>query len=94
MPVILALPAAILISILVILLEAGIQTLIDELRSASERRNKLKQLDIRIRVWTSLAAEELDPVEKGYKTARLFNYAYEKSLAEAREKTDEKYITG
>ena len=90
MPVILALPSAILIAILVILLEAGIQTLIDELRSASERRNKLKQLDVRVRVWTSLAAEEPDPVEKGYKTARLLNLAYEKSLAEAREKKETK----
>lgn len=85
MPVILALPVSVMIALGGILLASAVQTAIDCAYELAERRRKIKQLDVRVRVWTSLAAEETDPIEKGYKTARLVNLAYEKTLAEARE---------
>ena len=45
MTIISALPLAVLIAILVVLLEAGIQTLIDELRRVSECRKEHKTND-------------------------------------------------
>ena len=80
MPVILALPASVLAALGGALLASAVQTAIEYAEELAERRRKIKRLDIRVRVWISLAAEETDPVEKGYKTARLLNLAYERSF--------------
>ena len=52
-------------------------TLLQVWEEWDEKRAKKKQYDKNIKLWELLAAEELDPIEKGYKTARLCNYAYE-----------------
>jgi hypothetical protein len=54
-------------------------TLLQVWEEWSEKRKLRKWYDIRIRVYKRLAMEETNPIEKGYKVARLCNYAYERN---------------
>lgn len=80
MQTLIALSASILSAVLIVILIASIQTLIDAIDEWQERRKRIRQLNILIDLWTRLADEERDPLEKGYKTARLLNLEYERKL--------------
>lgn len=54
-------------------------TLIDVWDEWDEKRKLRKQYNKEIKLWKKMAMEESDPIEKGYKVARLCNLAYEKS---------------
>lgn len=54
-------------------------TLLQVWEEWSKKRKLRKWYDIRIRVYKRLALEEKNPIEKGYKVARLCNYAYERN---------------
>lgn len=69
---------ALVVSIPLTLLEAWIEW--------EEKRKLRKWYDVRIKVYKRLAMEETNPIEKGYKVARLCNYAYERSMLSWRKK--------
>lgn len=75
---IIALPLSIIISLLALLTAVSVYTLAEKIGDGIERRKRIKQLDSLIESWTRLADEECDPLEKGYKTARLLNLEYER----------------
>lgn len=63
---------ALVVAIPLTLLEAWVEW--------DEKRKLRKWYDVRIKVYKRLAMEETNPIEKGYKVARLCNYAYERSM--------------
>ena len=77
---IIALPISVIISLLALLTSISVYTLAEEIADEIERRKRIKQLDDLIELWTRLADEECDPLEKGYKTARLLDLEYERKL--------------
>ncbi len=62
-----------------------IETVIQVLDEKAEKRRAERQHKAKLRVWKQLAIEETDPIEKGYKVARLLNYAYENNRKEVTE---------
>lgn len=54
-------------------------TLLQMWEEWDENRKLRKWYDVRIKVYKRLAMEETNPIEKGYKVARLCNYAYERN---------------